>query len=82
MQKIKKCEEEYILNKCAEKKFAALKERCEYLEECKNAPRQGTAQSKVAAKYFATLLNELINPLSPKTVILFALVIIFVKLFN
>ena len=32
------------------------------------------------------LLNELINPLSPKTVILFALVIIFVvwlpKLFN
>lgn len=81
MQRIKKCQEEYEENRCRENKFPALQERCKLLLECINSPRQGVGKSKVAVRYIATLFNELINPLSPKTVVLFALIIVFVVWF-
>lgn len=81
MKKIKQYEEEYIENKCSENKYPKLQEKCKLLKERIDAPRQGVGKSRIAVRYFANLLNELINPLSPKTVILFSLIVIFVVWF-
>ena len=76
---IERCKREYAENKCDDVNFYPhLHERCLELKSIINKPPPKILKSKIAVRYFATLLNELINPLSPKTVILFALIVVFV----
>ena len=70
------CRIEYFRNFCDKNDTVpALEAKCRDWEICMNAPVRGIGKSKIAVKYFAQLLNELINPLSPKTLILFIVIV-------
>ncbi|KAK8888396.1 hypothetical protein M9Y10_039466 [Tritrichomonas musculus] len=75
---IEESKKAYEDNQCKYHKFEALEAECKRLETIINKPPPEIGKSKVAVRYFATLINELINPLSPKTVILFVLIIVLI----
>ncbi|OHT03699.1 hypothetical protein TRFO_28834 [Tritrichomonas foetus] len=68
------CRKEYYINRCDKENLPGLAIDCNTWKICMEAPHHGIGKSRAAVKYFAQLLNELVNPLSPKTVVLFTLI--------
>ncbi|KAF9929462.1 hypothetical protein FBU30_001535 [Linnemannia zychae] len=65
-QIIRKCDEDYIANKCHDP-VPILKSYCEEILACKNKPLPRIERSTVAAQTFALIFNSFVNTITYKT---------------
>ena len=64
------CRKEYDDNLCDRENIPpALRGSCEAWKICAQTPPSGIGKSKAAARFFAQLVNEAVNPLSPKSIV-------------
>ncbi|OHT09510.1 hypothetical protein TRFO_21556 [Tritrichomonas foetus] len=71
-----KCKKEYDDNLCARENVPpALRGSCDAWRICMNTAPSGIGRTRAAARFCAQLINELVNPLSPKAIVLMALAV-------
>lgn len=72
-----KCKQDYEANFCDQKELPlALKGLCESWKVCSETAPSGVAKTKAAARVLAQIINELVDPLSPKAITVFVMIII------
>jgi hypothetical protein len=70
---VQKCREDYFENQCDhEKILPALEGFCKDRKNCMEKEIRGKPASMVAVEYFTKLLNEMIEPLSGKVLVVLA----------
>ena len=82
LKQIADCRHDYEINKCSQDdKLPAMVQLCNKWKVCMETKPRDTTKSKIAARFTAQLINEFVNPLSPKTIItVIVLVIVLVIL--
>jgi hypothetical protein len=82
-EEVQKCRESYFENLCdGEKILPALELFCKEKKLCMEKEIRGKPTSMVAVEYFTKLLNELIEPLSGKVLIVLAVALGIVLYFR
>lgn len=72
-----KCQKDYEDNFCYQDDLPlAMKGFCESWKVCSETAPSGVGKTKAAVRVIAQLINELVNPLSPKAIVVFAMIII------
>ena len=72
-----KCKKDYEDNFCYQNDLPlAMKGFCESWKVCSETAPSEIGKTKAAARVIAQLINELVNPLSPKAITMFVMIII------
>jgi hypothetical protein len=77
---ITKCREDYFENKCSpHERVRALDAFCTEKDKCMNRdPETTNKNTKIMAKLLAEIINDFIEPLSYKTIIMLAVMLVLV----
>jgi len=68
LTEIQKCADEFFSNKCEDNDRPGLLDFCAERRECMEKDPDGVPTLKIVARYSATVINEFVNLLSPKTI--------------
>lgn len=73
----RKCQKDFEDNFCDQKDLPlAMRGLCESWKLCSETAPSEIGKTKAAARVLAQLINELVNPLSPKAITMFVMIII------
>ena len=83
LSEIAQCSKSYIENRCSpEQRVPAMEKSCVMWENCMKRDPSVVGRAKLSAETFAEIINGLIEPISYKTMVLDAFVIVVAFYFD